>query len=587
MAQPPESGGQTPGPRSQIDKLQIRVVPYSPPRLSSDYTGSLLTDTALATPSPGYSLGSPFHGSGSPGASEPNVTTWGRDSSPISPGSSCNGRKRTMSSHTRPSTSSSTSSARRQRRTISVHPDKTFSVIAHDMSVSSRDVSSNLTFATTLGSGSQPRRSSGTFSQDKPSAHINKSYDASLSSEDTWNPASPVIDDSAAENYHWSQKFVGGLRKVAASSPVHSQVSDDSPLQRPQATYSPTVGQPDKENWTMSGALRSKSSSNSSFSGSILSDRTNIRVYAPRTPKPSKPSRHPEQAGKSRDDFSPMTMDSDTNFRIIGDSASSQVSFESRSRPQTEESEGNLVRSGSRSTMASEKAHKLFQEYSRESLVVPPLRPTRKPVPEPHKSRSLAVEQSGSGFLSVWSAMMNRETARALFGGTTNTPTSQSVRSISQTTATNPRMAVLQHQWAGPLSTVFSESEGTSARLSRSLSPFSQTTTDQESTVLQKMASEENAYMATLAEEVEYPAPIFVKPQKQDSTSTSYKLVGDQDEHGDGLTDLRDLVYHKASRGRFPTLVTGNSDRSIWSSSSITNGVNQWAIPAWARWVAT
>lgn len=86
--------------------------------------------------------------------------------------------------------------------------------------------------------------------------------------------------------------------------------------------------------------------------------------------------------------------------------------------------------------------------------------------------------------------------------------------------------------------------------------------------------------MDTVEETVEPPQPAFDRGK----TSPNYKLVGDQDEHGDGLTDLRELVYHKPGRNRFPVLRSSHSDNSLWSNASnITNSINYWAIPAWAR----
>lgn len=580
--------------------LQIRVVPYSPPRLSSDFSAHLDIDTC----SPGsgtspanvevYQSDTPqtqrLPADNSPAFSSPAFSS-PAFSGPASPlgvytrPSDQETTRRRASTPRRPSTSSS---SRRLRHVINVHADKTFS-LRPQVEYESSSVYSSSFLNSTVTNSTYGRNSSAAFSHGRRSSTLplQQQDSAPTSPDEKTPPPQPSAKDIASTSSPWNYEFIGGLRKVHQQTPASDFKAELSPVTTPSRAHlpGPETGIAVARQSLM--LIPRKPLPSSYTESAVDSDTPNYRVIKQTLPKPAvhcQPSL----------EFINFTPSSDQNYRIVGDSGSSDYSLGSQSRPRTEDSEPNYVKlEGAPSpSVAATPASRLKSEFSRESLIVAPLNPARKLFTD--KPVSIKLPQGGSSprFLATWSAMMNHDAARALFGSRIYTPRSRSTRAPSQSGSSSTTPRAHQFQSQPPLSTVFSESEGETERLSRSMSPFAaESSNSRISPDLSADDFEPGEYSFTrqvtpTSEPVDWPQAAFGKGKEREPNS-SYRLVGDQDEYGDGLTDLRDLLTHRPSRrGGFTSMITNYaSDRNLRSSASAR--ATNWAVPAWARQVFT
>lgn len=472
-----------------------------------------------------------------------------------------------------------------------MHSDKTFSLVAQSGSASSAtDSLRSPRYSSTVQSASYDLSSSDLLGEDRPSSPLTPLPE--LSSQDN----SPISKyPGTASDSPWNYRFVGGVRKVhySVSNPVKAvgdtPSSSPSPSTQAACSSSRVVHDP-----VVDPATRARSSLSSSRSPSTLSERSNFKTYtlAPGTgPGSSGPI-----PGSSEDDISSQSISDPecANIDILGES-SSDHSADDQQRPQTVGSESNYILHGGHSpfSVSSAVTDRLRSEYSRESLLVPPLRTIRATLPDrdihkPTRSRDSIRTAS----LSSVSTVVIEEATRSLFAGPVaihmlgDAPlnsSSKSFRAGIQSQGRTPQ----NHHWSSALSTVFSESEGSSSRPSRSLSPFgvldgpSGGDPSHISGVFDAGAS---GSTSAIDEQIDSPREAVSGLGVREQGGNTVRLIRNQDEHGDGLADLE--VLNGPFRSRLHSFLSSHSsDRNLRSSSSShSNGlITRSSIPTWAR----
>ena len=148
------------------------------------------------------------------------------------------------------------------------------------------------------------------------------------------------------------------------------------------------------------------------------------------------------------------------------------------------------------------------------------------------------------------------------------------------------------HQWSSQLSTVPSVSEGGTDRGSRTWSDdngrrssafqSSQSRHSRQILSISSSLAAEEAASRSRSDSFEPPRPAYTR---NGQSSNSFRIVGDQDEYGDGITDMQDLrafpsrtglsAFYSTSDSRTNTMRSTNSSRA---NSLLSNN-----IPTWAR----
>lgn len=570
--------------------LQIRIVPYSPPRLSSECstTAHPAADTcSLASGSPPANI--EVHQHDTPLAHRRAAESSPVVSSPISPigpysqSGSQDGDKRRASTARRPSTSSS---ARRLKHVINVHADKTFSLLPQT-ELESSSVYSNSFLNSTVTNSTFGRNSSVTLSYGRRSSTLPPQQEdsAPTSPESQRTPPKFLQKSTASTLSPWNYEFVGGLRKVHQNTPDSESSAGLSPVVSPRSTHAPL---PDIEKYGFDYSQLSilRKPLPGSFTPSLRKSASgNFTIVKQTLPNAALHL-------KSSLDFDNISPSGSQNYRVLADSGSSDYSLGSQSRPRTEDSEPNYIKHDDRlspSTGGKSINAGLKYQFSRESLIVPPLKTARKLFGDGPVSIKLPRGRSSPKFRAAWSAVLNQDATRAMFGSRLY-PTRRRNSSVTReagSAAATPRSNQYQNQ--PPLSTVMSESEVESERISYSLSAFvAEASIARQSAELAGDDMDCGEYSFTrqvtpTSEPVDWPQAAYGRGKEHVLNSPSFRLVGDQDEHGDGLTDLRELVHHRPSRrGGFSGIVpTYAADRNLLSSAS--GRATNWAIPAWAR----
>ncbi|KAG9252754.1 uncharacterized protein F5Z01DRAFT_181807 [Emericellopsis atlantica] len=564
------------------EQLQIRMIPYSPPRISSHgsvQTSSRETSRSYAGEenalpiSPMQTQSGPKNASSlAPGPTQDiDQESWSRCgvSGPTRSPSNLtfDPDNLSMSSRTSSPRPSSTSS-RRRKRVISVNSDtKTFSLLPQSQSPSS----SGAGFSSPQFSCTTPESSWG-----RVSSNIFRVKDRSSSPLTLQTP--------------WTPRMRSGVRKL-------EQLPDDGEgqlAQTPDALdYSPPLPDCSSSEYGATGAqLSNKNSFQTTASNSTLSERTNFKIYGE-----SSPVRPVARAltGEYERSLAPTSSHSH-NYNILGESSSENYSLSDIVRPNTGESNVNYVVLGPPSSSGSRPATNRGprSEYSRESLVVAPLRPVKTRSSD--RASALASRSRESlrrGSLTFLGAAMTQEATLALFAGTSPMhsladPTSQfssNRRESVSSAGTLPRT----YQWSAALSTVMSESEGDSLPPSRSLSmwSFPNRRSSTNSRDLLSMGSsfggldEQAAAAASYACSPWSPPAHGEHPMNKEHTANN-RLIRNLDEDGDGLADLHTL-HHRSSRTRLAGGFAHNpADRGLRSSGS-TRSLNPFSLPSWVR----
>jgi hypothetical protein len=291
---------------SQNNRLGIRLVPYSPPRLSSD--GSFITSRSASradsdTLSPRLSQGRQSPVGSTPGpdcqaSPEPDVSALRRATSPVSPA-----RSPSLEPPADPRASGQSFSApRRAKKVISINSDKTFSLVPQSLSASSRSDSARSPLSTlTTPRSSYGHYSSDTWTDERPSPPLTPRAEQSLSPESTPTPnakQNPAVSTSAAD-----YRLIGGLRKVENTpEPTDKQVSGSRSRFLTESSLQVfPVGVDDEQG--PPSPLANKKSFQSSQSDSTTSDAPNYEIHAQSLPPLSnKPSFQSAQSSSSTSD---------------------------------------------------------------------------------------------------------------------------------------------------------------------------------------------------------------------------------------------------------------------------------------------
>ncbi|CAG9944541.1 unnamed protein product [Clonostachys rosea f. rosea IK726] len=345
--------------------------------------------------------------------------------------------------------------------------------------------------------------------------------------------------------------------------------------------------------------IEPKQSFQSIASNSTLSERTNYKVYGQSSPCPvdRRISYEFEEHGDFADDdasFAPSSRQSLSNYQILAESSDVE-SIREQKRPFTSSSDVNFVRHG-RSVSCSSLIpgrSPLRPEFSQESLLVAPLRPTKR---NSFDNGSIVKSCSGESLrrasLSSIGSSFSQEATRSLFIGAASVVyiqgglRKQKSRLMASGSGTSSSMVPAHpHRWSAPLSTVMSESEGGSVAPSRSLSPWSGTdrrSSNNSRHVLSMSSSLAGLDDMTLPPSHSRSASLEYPPVALHTRSSGRDLMGsmrqirDYDEHGDGLADLDVQLHHRASRSRLA------SEHALRHSAS-TRSLNPLSFPAWAR----
>ncbi|KAK2039747.1 hypothetical protein LZ31DRAFT_68608 [Colletotrichum somersetense] len=455
-----------------------------------------------------------------------------------------------------------------------------------------------------------------------------------------------IATTAGSSSSPWNYRMVGGLRKVPGTpDPKQEQKSallypEPEPVaSSPSSPFGPRLAplpEAPATDPSLSDThdLQAKTSFQSSATASTSSEKTNYKLYASNSPPATDtesvlhaPSTTSETTnyqvyGSSsppspeREESSQPPLSSHSNYVVLGRSSPPEPSSAERSPPKTADSEQNYVLHGSSSpapsSLASSRRSRIRPEYSQESLLVAPLKPNKKKKKRHnerfgyYKSKSrdslrrAASVKSISGNLTLEAAQNFLASPAAFYRS--RVLASQPERqpeTVTVSTATTPAVGVRPvasymnahpHQWSSQLSTVISESEEGSEPPSRSVSPWSapgrrgsiplSSHSRQMLSISSSLAANEErslSHSRSFTDSLE-------RPRATHSRGNTLRMVSDQDEHGDGLTELHQL-HQRPSRTRLSSfLSSSSSDRNLHSSgSSRANSLNSASIPAWAK----
>lgn len=626
MPDSPESEPQrrTSDRSSQGEKLQIRLVPYTPPRLSSAsdlnleaIPGSPLSnveihaadDSPMATspPSSSSTIAGPSRRSNIKRRESSVDTSEIRDAvSSMDPPPRGRFRSQSLSQSLKSLTSPpspellpTAPTPRRTKRFIDINLNsdhKTFSLVplnrtARTDSVVSTRTDSNPHFSV-ASSASYRQPSSSIFSEDRPSSPLTTLAEGSSTSVTaSWAPSIP--EEEAVSASPWNYRLVGGLRKVQSQL---SDASDATPTRLPSFLEEKTPFPPTQivvpEEPIAAYTLTTKRSFQSNKTGNTVSDRTNYKTYAQSSSGPD------TVRGSMASDFDTSSLfPSGPNYVVYDGASTSDQSRAHSDSEQRDSREPNYVVHGHRRTQSDgTDISQVRSVYSRDSMVVAPLRPMRTERLYSNttimSSRSLEHLRTGS----LNSATSSRYNAEAEYNASVGMSTQIDLDGRHGPTASGSGQAVHRRSnsrtqpWGTALSTVLSESERSDPS-TRSISRLSGNARSSVFTLNQLRQTgsfstfglEETLAMASHSRNgsVDRPQPVHGR----DMGFSTARLVRDHDEDGDGLADLESM-NRLPSRARGLSFVSNHSgDRNLRSAASSRNNSISYsaAIPAWAR----
>ncbi|KAG6002150.1 hypothetical protein E4U21_003425 [Claviceps maximensis] len=586
-------------------QLQIRIVPYSPPRLSTDGPAPSCPVSHAAHPSSALPQSQDqVHHVDHAVAYNSNLRLEPNCPLPLGKGLECRGPVNSdvaakFADATNPNSSpteevpapiapaSPSPSYCRANKVIAVNSDKTFSLLPQPYPRSFATNSTPSPRRSSIGpSSSRKGTVSETFATEQPSSALSTPLEASQPcSED--RTAFPRNRQFGEPSSPWDFQLTGGLRKVPRSaSPKTVHVSRDAAF---LATSCPghdlTASGSSPSGPSQAGNPVFRQPLHFSPSVSTLSE-TDYKTLTHDSPCP-KQAKHLVNF----DTFDSEQMSASPtqpNFEVLGES-SSEPSSGDQSRPRTSDSNCNYVlhqESTSSSPVAQILASQLKTEYSRESLVVAPLRPARRQLTN---QTSLSCQRSRDSVRAgSWTSTSSAASVQRFAA---DTPVS-SPSAVTRQTSTcrgipinsgNEGVEAAHHQWNTTLSTVGSKSERGSEVSSSRLSH----------TMLGEPGRECASHTASLVVDldvwhsescIDRPQPAYFKHWTVETNSSSLRLIGDQDEHGDGLAELRALHRHPSRTRLHSYLSNIPSDRNLRSaSSSHSNSFSRSYIPTWAR----
>ncbi|KAK4157881.1 hypothetical protein C8A00DRAFT_11245 [Chaetomidium leptoderma] len=515
--------------------------------------------------------------------------------------------------------------SRRANLRLTVHANGTFSLVPEEPeSGVSESVTDSLTSPHPSRTPSaQDRPSTDTWSRRRASTPLTGAstviLDQSFSELPRSTPSSrgssstSLAEDPIAAS-PWNYRLVGGLRKVPTTpeskgkQPLYSTSASTSETQlAPLPETSAPIDDDDEDTPTREVVPKASFASVASIQTTeTVSEATNYKVYGP------------ESVAQESSDSLVFNSKSPSNWEVLGQSSPAPTFANS---PPTTSQGGheNYVLYGAPSASPSSSlvtvAKKPRPVYSQESLVVAPLRPTKRKSYERfgyYKQRSRETLRSRTGSVqslkSLSSIITSQDPTPAFLtapvvlnlGSSSTQRFPWSVPQKSGSSSSNPPAVItlrppapmLQsqpHQWSSQLSTVMSESDGSD--LARSVSPLSdpgahhrrRSSTGWVSSMhSRQMASMSSSLAGQLdeaaatsgSESLERPQPSHAK-----AGPSQIRMVRDQDEHGDGLADLD----HRPSKTGLSALFANGSSWNLQSGNSSRSNSFTSSIPAWAR----
>lgn len=432
----------------------------------------------------------------------------------------------------------------------------------------------------------------------------------------------------------WNYRMVGGLRKVPKTpdlkrTPRHHEPSSapESPLPPlPEISVTSDVETPSR-------SVIPKASFASDETSSSVFETTNHDIYG-----------HDSSLAPVSSDSLVPPSSSHSNYVLLGESSPAPPF--SSSPPESSDDDDNYVLHGDPSpSPPAIVTTKPRPTYSQESLKVAPLRPVKKTSYErlgylQQRSRENLRARAGSiKSIKSFSSIISEQAVQAFFAApvlldipgpsssrstTSEGPSKQAQdswaglqtaagrSSRSPTSLPQQRVQMLEatpHQWSSQLSTVMSESEASSHAGSRSVSPASNNNnggggghvrrssagwaSSMHSRQLPSISSslaaqiEENEGWSSLSlsrsaslASLDRPQPTYTR-----SGGSHVRMIRDQDEHGDGLTDLEAISSKPSKSGLSGFFTSTDSSRNLHSSGSSTSRANSLtgSLPAWAR----
>ncbi|KAL3425777.1 serine-rich protein [Phlyctema vagabunda] len=568
----------------------LRIVPSTPPRFLS-------TNSVIDTTSHEYNTRDPVYGrSPLPTSSShflaPPVKTqdWEvqgsaleSEVSRISLASIASGSTTSLETTHQPSRSATGSPSSRpgkSKKKLKVHPDNPhlFTLVTQDqdddeatLSPTPRTLSTKSSYDF-ISSDAELRSSNSTVSGiPDPFSPNTVAYPTA--------PSSPALEDpvsSSPWNYRLGERT---LRKVPKTPDIRSSKQKDI-----ETSDSPLPPVPETSDDYSTHDLSSKPSF-----ATTDSDNTNYKVYRGISPPQSEEALVPSSP-------------SDSNWQVLGVDSSPAASLPAATsltgssptgsvihRPQTSENDES-------STSYVTLNAPIRTEYSHESLVVPPLKPRSAKPNENfgyYKSRSRESLRTGS-LTSISTVLSQQEASRAIPSSNSlvqlPAPTSSGESNSWAVTPTAARLMNEQpHQWSSQLSTIGSVSEGGTDRNSRSWSEgFGRRSTHsrQMLSISSSIAPDEEGRPRTNS--LDPPQPAFVRRSRHNSDS-SIRIVAEQDEYGDGITDMEPDLRTRPSRTRLSgfysigSMDAGRTSTMRSTASSRSNSLLASSMPTWAK----
>ena len=503
----------------------------------------------------------------------------------------------------------------RQSRVINVRSDGTFSVDVKPPQQSDRTASSLISGPSyTSTFTSRERGSFGTASAQIPSSPPSSAPERGVSPYASSSVTYTEDPKRPATASFWDYPMVGGLRKVPKTPDLKSQqrgrsrskegsVSSTSLPPLPEAVITP----PEASGHISKPSFNSGHSTSTDATDSSSDETANFRVIG-----------HSSPAGHDADNLDstslPSLPSSEPNYRIIQESSPAPP-FASSPGPEyldTPVSRNLVVHATTPSTVATTSrrprpqysndslSEHIRDQYSQESLVIPPLIPRKRSSLERFGyyrqiSRESSLRGRANSFSSI-SSIISQDTASLLVSAAPNlvrlnrSPSASSVQAPTWVGQSGPvshrtRMEPAPHPWNAQLSPVASEYEGSEySRLATAASRSgSSALGSRHSRQLLSMPSspvQEEALQSS--ESLEPPSSAYMRG------ALPSPAVRHLDEHGDGLADLQQhQLQHKRSWSRTGGhLSRRGSDRELHSSASSRAGsLTAAALPTWARFV--
>ncbi|UKZ79339.1 hypothetical protein TrVFT333_007090 [Trichoderma virens FT-333] len=647
MSESPDSERSSEGRSSPNEKLQIRLVPYQPPRLSGGSelfnpnasVGSHLDNVEIHSADDSPSTTSP-PSSASTIAGPSRASAGKRRSSSIGPNEILDtgsppleapaGRFRSQSlsqslktltsppsPELQPAAAATAATAaaaaaatttpvqRRPKRFIDINlnsDNKTFSLVplnstraSRTNSVVSTRTDSNPHYSV-ASSSSYRQNSSSIFSEDRPSSPLTTLAEDSTSvTASSIAPSIPEEEEGITAS-PWNYRLVGGLRKVQSQlsdATDATDTSDTTPTRLPLFLEEDPIASGKvvvEEERIAAFTLTTKKSFQSNKTGNTVSDRTNYKTYAQSSSGPD------TVRGSMASDFDTSSLFPGGPNYVVYDGASTSDQSRAHSDSEVRETPNYVVHGHRRAQSDGTDISHAPSEYSRDSMVVAPLRPMRSgrlysssTIPS---TRSLEHMRTVS-LTSAAGSSINRDTDAAVPAGVSTQIDLEGRHSRSQSTASqgvHRRNTSRTQPWGTALSTVMSESERSDPS-TRSISRLSGNARSSVFTLNQLRQTgsfstfglEETLAMASHSRNgsVDRPQPVHGR----DTPFSTARLVRDHDEDGDGLADLASM-NRLPSRARGLSMASDHSrDRNHRSRSNSRNNSISYAsvIPAWAR----